>query len=180
MKMPITSLKKKLLILFFLRLITSSPLVLALSHAWKETTVHVKCANDSDKIKLKLCRLLQTFERSLKYRKVDVFPLYSTLVMLHIEFYTQFWTPHFRPWRNSKERQWSWKRDWNVSLMRSGWGYWDCLVWRKEGSREPYCSLQLPGRRLLWGKGQSLLPGIQKWNKRKCPQVVIGEINVEY
>lgn len=41
-KVPIISLKKKLPILFFLRLIVSSCLVLALSHV-KENTVHVKC-----------------------------------------------------------------------------------------------------------------------------------------
>lgn len=75
-KVPIIRLKKKLLILFFLRLIISSCLVLASRHV-KENTVHVKCANNSDKVKLKLCSLLQIFERCIEYKKVDVFSFYS-------------------------------------------------------------------------------------------------------
>lgn len=92
--------KEKITYSVFPRLITSSPLVLALSHVWKENTVHVKCANDSDKIKLMLCHLLQTLERCLECKKVDVFSLHSALVMQHIEFCSQFWTWHFRPWSN--------------------------------------------------------------------------------
>lgn len=74
-KVAIISLKKKLIFSIFPRLVTLSPLVLALSHVRKENAVHVKSANDNDKIKLKLCHLLQTFERYLENKKVDVFSL---------------------------------------------------------------------------------------------------------
>jgi len=36
-----------------------------------------------------------------------------------------------RPWIVSRQGQWSWWRDWETRQMRSSWGMWDCLVWRR-------------------------------------------------
>ena len=53
-----------------------------------------------------------------------------------------FWARHYmrdtetlRPWSMSREWQWSWWGVWSRSLVGSGWGSWDCSVWRRGGSR---------------------------------------------
>ena len=38
-----------------------------------------------------------------------------------------------RCWSLSREGQGGWWRVWRTSLMRSGWGSWGCLVWRRGG-----------------------------------------------
>ena len=58
-------------------------------------------------------------------------------------------------WSTSKEGQQSWWRVWKTSPVRSGWGNWGCLSWRKKAEGGPHCSLQLPERR-LWRGGVGL------------------------
>jgi len=36
-----------------------------------------------------------------------------------------------RPWSVSREGQWNWWGVWSTGLVGSGWGSWDCLVWRR-------------------------------------------------
>ena len=56
------------------------------------------------------------------------------------------WSTASRPGAPSTGRMWSscsgsrggplWSEGWNTSPMKKGWRNWDCLAWRKEGSRE--------------------------------------------
>lgn len=51
-------------------------------------------------------------------------------------------------WSVSKKGQQSWWSAWSTSFMRGSWGRCGCLALRKGGSGKPYCSPQLPERRL--------------------------------
>ena len=44
-----------------------------------------------------------------------------------------------RCWTMSRAEQWSWWRVWSTSLIRSGWGIWGCLAWRRGGWGEILC-----------------------------------------
>ena len=43
------------------------------------------------------------------------------------------WTRTLHCWSVSKEGQWSWGRVWRAGLVRSSWGNWGCLAWRRGG-----------------------------------------------
>ena len=91
----------------------------------------------------------------------------NVFVYIYISLCTQPWWGHtlssifgfgllttrktLMPWSMSREGQGSWWGVWNTSQMRSNSGNWDNLVCRRLGSGRPYCSLQLPKRRLWWG-----------------------------
>jgi len=73
------------------------------------------------------------------YKKVRKMCIY---VRKYITINTGWWMFSFGPitarrtlrcWSASKEEQQNWWRVWITSLMRSDWGNWGCLVWRKRG-----------------------------------------------
>jgi len=52
-----------------------------------------------------------------------------------------------------------WSEGWSTSPMRKGWGSWDCLAWRREGSGEPSLWLSSTWREHINRRGSGCLWG---------------------
>lgn len=62
-----------------------------------------------------------------------VFPLFSALVRLHLEYRVQFWA--FQSKRNMELLQRDqWWMDWSIPLKRKGWESWTSSAWSNEDS----------------------------------------------
>jgi len=61
----------------------------------------------------------------------------------------------------SREGQWNWWGVWSTELMRSGWGSWDCLLWKRGGSEETSLHSTTSWREVVMeeGFGLGFLPG---------------------
>lgn len=74
----------------------------------------------------------------------------------------------------------SWVGGWSLVLWGMAGGPGGVKPGEKGAERRPYCSLQLPERRLYPGGGWSLFPASKWLDKRKRPQVAPGEVWVGY